>query len=253
MNKKSWEIVVEVLNKLRERAIPGASCVKLDILAQKIIKENGGVPFNKGYKPKWAKTPFPSAVCFSVNNEIAHGFPTLDDGSPKILKDGDIVNFDVGIKKDGLCGDAAITVGIGDISSRNERLLINAKKTLEEGIRNIKDGVKVGEISRAMETFAESRGFVLNKNLTGHGIGKEMHMEPRIFNFYALDNLGNNVILREGGMVCIEPQLTYKDRIGMQSDNGWTILTRDGRNSAFFEHQALITKDGHKILTDGIL
>ena len=247
---KSWDIVVEVLNNLRERATVGANCVKLDKLSERIIKDNGGLPYNKGYKPSWAKTPFPASVCFSVNSEIAHGLPTLLDGSPKILKDGDIVNFDVGVVKDGICGDAAITVGVGDIGPRNERLLYYAKKTLEAGVQKIKNGVTVGEISRELEVYASRRGFVLNKNLVGHGIGKEMHMPPKIFNFYDLDNPGNDIILKTGDMVCIEPQLTYKDKVGFLSENGWTILTRDGKNSAFFEYQVMVTPDGFNILTN---
>lgn len=247
---KPWDIVVEVLSLLKERAVIGANCVELDDLAQKLIEKLGGIPFNKGYKPEWAKTPFPSAVCFSLNNEIAHGFPTFDNGTPKILKDGDIINFDLSVKKDNLVGDAAITIGIGNIGSRNERLLYYAQKTLEEGMKKVKAGVKVGEISRALELCAGRNGFVLNQNLAGHGIGAEMHMEPKIYNFYDLENAGNDYVLIEGSMICIEPQLTYEDKDGHQSENGWTIVTNDGRNSAFFEKQLKVTTNGFDILTN---
>jgi methionyl aminopeptidase len=249
-DKKSWDIVVEVLQELQKRAIVGANCVELDKLAEKIINDAKGVSFNKNYKPEWAPTPFPASVCFSINNEVAHGFPTLDDGTPKILKDGDIINLDVSVKKDNVCADASITVGVGDISSRNERLLYYAKKTLEEGIKQVRAGVKIGEVSRAMELCANRNGFVLNKNLTGHGIGSQMHEEPKILNFYDLNNPLNDYILKEGQHICLEPQLTYKDTQGVMAKNGWTIETTDGKNSAFYEKMVKVTLNGSEILTN---
>lgn len=264
---KAWEIVTDVLQMLQRLTIPGANLMVLDQMAEKRIRELGGEPFNKGYKPDWAPTPFPTTLCTSINNEIVHGFPfttvkrkVLEEGKeiekeeniPTIVQDGDLINYDIGVKKDGVCGDAAFSMGVGKISPRDERLLRYAKHTLYEGIKVLRPGVTVGEVARRMETYAASMGYVTNMRFTGHGIGLEMHMLPLMLSYYTPGVIENDVVLQEGWMVCLEPQITYKDRWGAITPNGWTTITRDNQRSAFFEHQLLITKDGCETLTKHI-
>lgn len=242
---KAWEIVSETLKTVAEAVKPGVTTKELDEIAEAKILELGGTPYNKGYKPEWAPFPFPATLCTSVNYVIAHGVP-----SSYKLKEGDIINLDVGVKKDGLCGDAGMSVPVGEISNRDERLLRYTKQTLYKGIEQVKAGAQVKEIGIAMERHATQNGYKVNFGLCGHGIGKEMHQPPNIPNVY-LAGLGEEV-LKAGDMICIEPMLTWEDNLGTTVGDGWGIRTKDGKNSAQFEHQILVKEDGYEILTTHI-
>ena len=242
---KPWEIVSETLKTVAAAVRPGVSTLELDAIAEKKILELGGTPYNKGYKPDWAETPFPGTLCTSVNDTIVHGIP-----SDYILNDGDIICLDVGVKKDGLCGDAALTVPVGEFSSRDERLLRYAKNTLYVGIDEIKAGIKIKQISAAMEKYAKQMGFLPNLAFCGHSIGTEMHEEPLVPN-YEIPGLGEDTLVA-GQMICLEPMLSYKDNLGVIQEDGWTVKTKDGRKSAMFEHQILVKEDGYEILTTHI-
>jgi methionyl aminopeptidase len=248
---KPWEIVSEVLRLVSSTARVRMATEELDKIAEKKIIELGGTPYNKGYKPEWAKTQFPATLCISINDELCHGIP-----GKRILLDGDIVSFDVGVKKDGLCGDGSLTIGIGNVSDRDERLLRYGKQTLMEGIKIIKAGIKISEIARVMEQYAGLRGYTINHVFGGHGIGKKMHEEPFISHvtWPEESKMGKagEYILKEGQMICLEPILTYEDKFGFCSTDGWTWKTRDGKKSCIFEHQILVEKDGYKILTNHI-
>ncbi len=246
-NLKPWEIVSDILKLCASRVKPGITTLELDEIAEKRLKELGGESCNKGYKPEYAKVPYPATICTSVNDVIVHGVPNNEP-----LRDGDIVNIDIGVKKDGLCGDASLTVGVGELSNRNSRLIYYAKKVLEESIKLIKPGVEIREISRFIENYSKSRGFEPNIWYGGHGIGKEMHEAPFIHNI-ELPNIGKEQF-EVGKMYCIEPIITFKggDKEGYIDKDGWSFRTRDGKNSAFFEHQVLITKNGCEILTTHI-
>ena len=239
---QAWEIVSDVLKLVSGAAQPGMTTLELNDIGEKRVLELGGTPYNKGYHPQFAKTPFPFAMCIGVNNQLAHGFP-----SDYKLQEGDLVSFDLGVKKDDVCGDGALTIGIGAISNKDERLLYYARKTLEEGIKVIKAGIQTKEIAKAMETYAGLRGYVINHNFSGHAIGKEMHEDPMIPHV-TLPGFGEEA-LKEGQMICLEPILTYKDKMGRPTENGWTWETRDGKKSAIFEKQILVKKDGYEILT----
>lgn len=244
----SWQIVSEVLKKMQIQAQPGVRLSELDRLAEDYIIEQGGRPYNKGYmgKDTWPENgkpvkEFPFTLVVNVNSVIAHGFP-----SPYQLKPGDIVSFDVGVEKDGLCGDAAFTMGVPPVSNKNVRLLYYAKRTLYEGIKKVKAGANTRDIARAMEIYVINRGFVMNETFASHYIGKEMHGDA-IPNFTFPDY--PNSVLKDGDMICLEPIITYEDRFGQKAGD-WAFVTRDGRNSAMFEHQLLVTKDGCQVLTD---
>lgn len=240
---KPWQIVSETLKIVSKRVEPGVTTKELDELAEKTVLGMSGIPINKGYKPKFATTPFPATLCTSVNDTVVHGIPNEIP-----LVGGDIINLDLGVKKDGQCGDAAMMVPVGKISDRDERLIRYAKHIVYEAIKSVKAGVQIKEISHAIEWYAKRMGFITNLRFAGHTIGQEMHEDPMIPN-HELPGLGEE-ILKVGQRICIEPMITYKDKWGMLMPDGWTVKTTDGRNSAFFEHMLEVSEDGCKVLTD---
>lgn len=246
-SSKPWEIVTDVLKLMAVEAKAGVTTKELDALAEQRIIALGGTPYNKGYQPKWSQTPFPATMCISINDELVHGIP-----SDRKLEDGDVVTFDVGVKKDGLCGDAALTVGIGKIRTRDKKLLNASKRALYAGIEKVKAGAKVSEISLCIDTCAQIYGFKTCISFSGHGIGKEMHEAPYVPNVRIPSKFLPDEELKVGQMICIEPTLTKLDRIGVRMIDGWTFKTRDGSNAAMFEHQLRVTQDGCEILTDHI-
>lgn len=247
------KIVSEVLSTVASFAKPGMTLKQLDAIAEEAIWARGAKSYNKGYKPAWAEIPYPAALCLSVNNVIAHGIP-----NGYRLQSGDILNIDCGIIINGQCGDAALSVGIGAIDNKNERLLRYAKRALYEGIKVVKPGISIYEIGRAIELFAARMGYVVNQQFTGHGIGAQMHQPPAIFSFDVqpymnpVEKEKHEYILKAGDTICIEPMLTYRDKMGRKLDNGWTVVTQDGKNSAMFEHMVKVTETGHEVLTTHI-
>lgn len=243
-NLTAWEIVSRVLKALKESARVGTSTSSLNLLAESLITGYGGTSINKGYTVPHIPTPFPSAVCISVNNVIGHGIPSNYE-----LKDGDLVNFDLGVKKDGKCGDAALSVGVGNLHKNDINLLKVARQALNVGIEAIAPYAPVRVIGFAIEKYVKSQGYVVNKYFCGHAIGEKMHMDPKILSHY--DNSVFGALL-PGMQICIEPYVTKHDRMGKIVGEGWTLETRDGHNSAMFEHQIEITHNSYKILTTHI-
>lgn len=252
---KPEEVITKVLNEIVPLAVEGRSLRELDTQAEQLVTLYGAKPYNKGYKPEWAPNAYPATLCLGVNDVVAHGIP-----NDYKLQNGDLLSIDLGITIDGKCGDSGLTIGIGEISNRDQRLLYYAKNTLYEGIASVKAGAKVREVAKAMELYAIMRGYVTNHNLSGHGIGKEMHMPPKIPAFTYIENAVNDFLLNDamdyefkvGDTICLEPFLTYKDMAGYRTEDGWTIKTRDGKKSAFFEHMLRVTEDGCEVLTKHI-
>lgn len=260
MRKKSdlkvWDIISLILKELASHVRPGITTLTLNNLARELIKKYDVASFNRGYHPKWAVEPYPYETCISVNNEIVHGLP-----SERILQDGDLVNIDLGIIKDGVCADAALSVGVGEISEEDKLLLHFAKKALYAGIAKVRAGVKIDTIARAIEETAWHRKFVVNAMFVGHGIGKEMHEEPSIYHarnpYYQEEQAKEyqkylDIELKAGQIICLEPALTKYDKFGMPTENRWTFVTKDGSKSAMFEHMVEVLPDGYKILTSHI-
>ena len=264
------ETVSEVLRSVVEMAKPGVNLLALEKRAETTMQVLGAESVNKGYHPKWATSPFPSVVCLGVNDVIAHAIPTSYD-----LQDGDLLYIDTGVRINNLCGDAGLTVPIGEISNRDERLLRFAKRALYEGIRAVKPGIKVTEIGEAIYWFARRNGYIVNRVFMGHGIGKQMHEVPQIPHFpilpdekyippdselepfkkkgkYEYKEKEGVPRLVEGQVICLEPMLTYKDPVGKKDGDGWTQRTRDGKKSAFFEHMIRVVTGGYEILTNHI-
>ncbi len=245
--QESADLVSKLLRELADMAKVGNNLLDLEAYAESFLKEHKATSVNKGYKPEWAQKPYPNVLCLSVNDQITHGIPR-----DYKLKDGDLLKIDVGIKYKGYCADSALTVGIGNISSRDERLIRYAKRAIYVGIDKIKAGVKISEVGIAIELYLRQNGFMVNKALLGHTIGKEMHLSPKIPMFDTESRLKKGAVVpvfKVGQVVCIEPHVSYKDWIGKLDNDGWTIKTRDGKNSVMFEHMVEIMKDGYKILT----
>ena len=214
---------------------PGITTKELDLRAEKFIKEHDGIPTCKGYEG------FPATLCVSVNDEVVHGIP----GKRK-LRNGDIVTIDMVIGYHGYQGDAAWTYAVGDISEDKKYLMEHTEKALYEGIKQVKPGNHIGDISHAVETYATKYNLGVVKELVGHGIGTEMHEDPDVPNY---GKAGTGPKLKPGMVICIEPMLNLGSAAVGILDDDWTIVTEDGSSSAHYEHTVLVTEDGYEILT----
>ena len=213
----------------------GITTKELDSLCEKFIRDNDAIPTCKGYEG------FPATLCTSVNDEVVHGIP-----SNYKLKNGDIITVDVVIGYKGYQGDAAWTYAVGEISDEKKYLMEHTEKALYEGIKMVKPGNRIGDISSAVEEYATKFNLGVVKELCGHGIGTNMHEDPDVPNF---GRPGVGPRLKEGMVICIEPMLNFGTSRVYQLDDGWTIKTLDGEPAAHYEHTVLVTKDGYEILT----
>jgi len=233
-----------VLYKVRDMVAPGVSTKDLDIYAERLIREMGDEPAFLGYKPEGADIPFPATLCVSVNDEVVHGIPS----AKRILKEGDIVSIDLGVKHRGLFTDMALTVPVGEISAGNQKLLKTTEQALEVGIDAAIGGNKVGDIGYAIEHFVRSRKnkYGIVEVLAGHGVGRKIHEDPYIPNF---GKKGTGAKLVPGMVIAIEPMLNNGTKDVKLHTDGYTFHTRDGKRSAHFEHTILITESEPEILT----
>ncbi len=233
--RQAGKIVATVLELLASEIKPGLTTRELDVIAEREIKKMGGKPSFKGYRG------YPANLCVSVNDEIVHGIP-----GERELKSGDIVSLDLGAIYKGYQGDAARTVGVGTLSLQAAELVKATQEALTEGIARARDMARLGDISAAVQQYAESKGFAVVREYTGHGIGKQMHEEPLVPNFGLA---GTGPILRKGMTLAIEPMLNAGDWKTRLDGNHWTVLTADGSLSAHFENTILITEGDPEILT----
>lgn len=235
--RKSGKILAYVLNKVAKTAKAGISAKELDKLAEKIIKNKKAIPAFKGYDG------FPASLCVSINENIVHGIPTED----RILKKGDIVGLDLGVKYNGYFTDMATTVIIGKTQPQVKKMVEVTKKALELGIKQAKAGNCIGDIGKTIQAYVEKNKFSVIRQLTGHGVGKKVHEDPKIPNFNP--SPWENIKLKEGMVLAIEPMVAMGDfKIKTLSDN-WTIAMADKSLSAHFEHTIVVTKKGGQILT----
>ena len=236
--------VTALVHKAIEEAIkPGVSTLELDRIAEKVIRENGGIPAQKGYPGPDKYTPaFPASICASVNDEVIHGIPS----NRVILKEGDIISIDLVVYKNGYNGDAARTYIVGKGSKDDERLLDVTKKAFFEGIKFAKQGFRIGDISHAIGEFVEKNGYSVVKEFQGHGIGKSMHEDPGIPNY---GKAGKGPRLQAGMTLAIEPMVIAGNENILELDDGWTIVTQDGSKSAHYENTILITEKEPEVLT----
>ena len=243
--RRAGKIVAEVLLKLQEAAEPGVSTAQLDDLASSITADAGAKALFRGVKSPYAKKPFPGAICASINEQVVHGIP-----SKKVkLKDGDILSVDFGVKLAGYCGDAAITIGIGEVSPEKQRLMDVTRQVLDVAIARSAPGLKWSEIAAQMEECASQSGFSVVRDFVGHGIGTEMHEDPKVPNFVSKELLRNDILLKEGMILAVEPMVNMGSHVVRTLRDGWTVVTRDGKCSAHFEHSLAIVNGGCEVLT----
>jgi len=214
----------------------GISTKELDTLCEKFIRDNEGVPTCIGFEG------YPAALCTSVNDVVVHGIPHKED----ILKNGDIITIDVVIGYKGYQGDAAWTYAVGDIDDNKKYLMEHTEKALYEGVKMVKPGNRIGDISHAVQQYAETHNLGVVRELCGHGIGTNMHEEPEVPNF-GIPNTG--AVLKPGMVICIEPMLTFGRRNVYVEEDEWTVRTIDHSDAAHYEHTVLVTEDGYEILT----
>jgi methionyl aminopeptidase len=239
--RKANRIVAEVLEALTTAVRPGIATEELDRIAEDLTKKKGAQPAFKGYNPH--SVAYPKSLCVSVNDEIVHGIP-----SSRKLKTGDIVGLDFGVMYDGFFGDAARTVAVGRISSVAERLLRVTRDALYAGIEQARAGNRISDISRAVEDTAENAGYSVVQEFAGHGIGRRLHEDPQVPNYFRPGM--SNPRLREGMVLAIEPMINEGTADLEILDDGWTAVTADGKLSAHFEHSVVITADGPEILSE---
>jgi len=233
--RKANVVVAEVLERLKTLVVPGVTTDDLDRISEEIILSKGAVPAFKGYRG------YPKTLCVSINEEVVHGIP-----NQRRLKEGDIVSIDVGSNLHGYFGDAAITFPVGEVNPEAKRLMEVTEKALTIGIGMAKVGNRLFDISHAVQAWVESNGFSVVRDFVGHGIGKSLHEDPQIPNFGS-PNQGPR--LEKGMIFALEPMVnegTYEVRV---LDDGWTVVTADGKPSAHFEHTIAITDGEAEILS----
>ncbi len=236
--KKSSQIVSKVLSEIIDLIQPGMSTKDLDVFAEKRIREMGAAPSFKGYHG------FPASICSSINNEVVHGIPNKN----KVIKNGDLVKIDTGAYLDGFHGDSCVSICVGSVNKEVERLSNVAHEALYAGLSKIKAGNTLLDIAGAIEDVVKKNGFSVVEDYTGHGVGRNLHEEPSVFNFRTKDL--PNVVLREGMTLAVEPIVNAGTKYCKTLNDRWTVITKDGKFSSQWEHTIVVLKDGMEILTD---
>lgn len=234
--KEGGQLLAGILRTLLKRCQPGTNAADLNKEAEKLLRETGGEPAFKGYQG------YPSSICVSVNSEVVHGQPT----AAKVFREGDLVSIDIGLKYKGFVTDTARSIGIGQINVETQELIRVTRAALDRGIAQARVGQRIGGISSAIQKYVESHGFGVVRSLVGHGVGRAMHEDPRVPNY---GSSGTGLTIESGLTLAIEPMVTAGSFNVMTKDDGWTVLTSDGRFSAHFEDSIAITDKGVSILT----
>jgi methionyl aminopeptidase len=249
--REGGKILAAVLDELKSKVVVGVTTGELEDLACTLIESHGGRPSFKGYN-SGGGTPFPSALCTSINNEVVHG-PAHPS---RVLRDGDIIGIDIGMEypfRPGMAGfytDMAVTVAVGKISRSAERLMMITKEALELGIAQVGPGKYLSDIAKAVEGHAKKHGYGVVKELVGHGVGYAVHEEPNVPNFWVNDGSMKDLMLKSGMVIAIEPMFNERGwRVKTASDR-MTIVTADGGLSAHFEHTVAVTEEGCVVITD---
>jgi len=234
--RKAGEIAASVLDEVASAVKPGVKTRELDVLAEKLIKQNGAIALFKGYNG------FPASICVSINEEVVHGIP-----GQREIKEGDIVGIDLGVNFGGYCSDMATTVMVGEVGAEKQKLVAVTKEALNRAIAVCKSGNKIGDVAYAVQSYVEANGYSVVRALAGHGIGKKMHEDPEVPNY---GKPGFGVELKPGMVIAIEPMVNMGGYEVAQKKDQWTIVTIDSKPSAHFEHTVAITENSPMVLTD---
>ncbi len=228
-------IVGKALVEVEKYVRPGISTLELNAIVEDVILSAGAIPSFKNYNG------FPAAACISIDDVVVHGIPSL-----RILKEGEIVSIDVGAYKDGFHGDAARTFAVGKVDGGKSKLIEVTRQSFFEGLKVLKVGARLGDVSHAIQTYAESFGYGVVREMVGHGIGRRLHEDPNIPNY---GKEGSGIPIKKGYAFAIEPMITLGNYRITIDDDGWTCRTLDGSPSAHYENTVIITENGVEILT----
>ncbi|MCD6176070.1 MAG: type I methionyl aminopeptidase [Planctomycetes bacterium] len=245
MLRKAGSLVAKVLSKLKEQAKSGVSTAELDETALQMTRQAGAIALFKGFPCPYMDKPFPGGICASVNEQLVHGIPS----KKVVLKEGDILSIDFGIKLNGYCGDSALTVGVGQVVPDRQKLMDVTQRLLDISVEQMAPGVKWSTIAGKMEETAKGAGFSVVKDYVGHGIGTEMHEDPKVPNFVSRELLRDDIMLKEGMVLAVEPMVNMGNAGVRTLSDGWTVITKDRKCSAHFEHTIAVVKDGCEVLT----
>jgi methionyl aminopeptidase len=234
--RESAQIVGRCLRMIASEVHPGVSTMHLDRLAERFIRDSGGEPAFKGYRG------FPASICASINEEVVHGIPS----EKRILREGDVISVDIGVRRNGWYGDAARTFAVGEIDSETAKLLAATERSLEEGMAKARNGGRLSDISFAIEQEVKKEGFSVVRALVGHGIGRELHEEPQVPNY---GRAGEGPRLQTGMTLAIEPMVNAGGADVVTLSDQWTVVTADSKRSAHFEHTVAIGPEGPEILS----
>lgn len=245
--RKSCQLLARILEEVKKTVKPGVTTAQINDVTEKLIAAAGAKPAFKGYRAFPGGVAFPSAICTSVNEVVVHG-PAVSD---EPLKEGDIIGLDLGVNLNGYFSDMAVTLPVGKISKDLQQLLTVTQDSLYNGIAQIKAGAKIKDISSAVEKIIRPHGYGIIRDFVGHGVGLQVHEDPRIPNYVSREFRDDlNITLKEGMVLAIEPMVTAGREDVDVGDDGWTVYTLDGSYAAHFEHTVLVTSTGHEILTE---
>lgn len=240
--RQANQLVAKTLGELAKHIKPGVTTLHLDKIADEFIRDHGAIPTFKGF-PNPYGGPFPSSICTSVNDVVVHGVPSADT----VLKEGDIISVDCGTLLNGFNGDSCYTFCVGEVADDVKQLLRTTKESLYKGIEAAVAGRHLGDISYAVQSHCEAQGYGVVRELTGHGIGREMHEDPPVPNY---GRRGNGVMLKESMCIAIEPMITMGKRdIYLKQEDRWSVCTRDGKPAAHFEHTIVVRRGKAEILS----
>jgi len=245
--RRAGGLVYEILCEIDSHVRPGVTTAFLNEIAEGMIRDAGAAALFKGVVNPQAKRPFPASICSSVNEEVVHGIP-----NERPLLEGDIVSIDCGVRLDGYCGDAARTCAVGSVSDRARDLMAATRTALDIAIREIRPGRRWSEIASQMQKHVEGCGFGVVREFVGHGIGREMHEEPKIPNYHDRSERGGDFELAAGMTLAIEPMVTAGGADVKYGDKeGWAVVTKDRSLAAHYEHDVAVTVSGVTVLSDG--
>lgn len=244
--RRAGRVVRRVLNRCEEICKPGVTTREIDEEAFRVFTAEGATGLFKNFPTYRPGEGFPSNLCISVNEEVVHGI-----AGDRVIREGDAVGIDCGVRLDGWCGDAATTVMVGEVHPEVRRLCDVTRRVLEVAVENMKPGRRWSQVARLMQNYAEREGLSVVREFVGHGIGRQMHEDPKVPNFVSRGLTRDDIFLREGVVLAVEPMCNLGGKEVVTLADGWTVVTKDRRPSAHYEHTVAITARGADVLTDG--
>lgn len=245
--RRAGSVVHTVLQRMREMVRPGITTAELNEAAEEIIRLAGGTALFRGVEHKQTPFPFPAALCTSINSQVVHGIP-----SDRKLQEGDIVSVDCGVRLAGFCGDSATTIPVGQVTADVQRLLTATSESLDIAIERIRPNIWWSEVASAIQAHVERAGFSVVREFVGHGIGQEMHEEPKVPNYVDPRERRQDFLLRPGMTIAVEPMVNMgSPEVDYEDATHWPVVTKDGSYAAHFEHTIAVSLKGADVLTDG--